>query len=290
MSMKHTVVVLVLTLLLSSDLAASDVKTISGEATYYGTPNDSPASARKKALEAARIEALAKEFGTAVSHISEQQEVADSSGERSYLSYVSALEVKGEWIADVREPEYKIELDADGDYIVTCKVTITGRALSNSAPEFRTEVLRNGNDWCNADNRFHKGDDLKLRFQAPVDGFLAVYMVDDKGNVQTLLPYLSSTRGNVPITHNKDYLFFSAAGADPAFGVPDEYSLYTDKEVEHNRVYVIFSPNEFHKALDNHSGELLPRSLSYTQFAEWLSKVRRRDPQMGMKVFNIMLQ
>ena len=144
--MKRTLLVLIFSLTLSYGMAAKDVKTISGEATYYGNANDSPASARKKALEAARINALASEFGTVLSHVSEQQDVVGTSGERSYFSSLSASEVKGEWIAEVGEPVYKVEHDADGDYMVTYKVTITARPFSNSAPEFRAEVLRNGNE------------------------------------------------------------------------------------------------------------------------------------------------
>lgn len=40
-------------------------------------------------------------------------------GESTYFSMLNESALKGEWIADVKEPDYSYELDSDGYYIVT---------------------------------------------------------------------------------------------------------------------------------------------------------------------------
>ncbi len=71
----------------------------------------------------------------------------------------------------------------------------------------------------------------------------------------------------------------------------DEYQLTCDEEdVEYNRIYIIFSPKEFSKAVDNNGvKENIPRQLSYDEFNKWLVKHRRVDEKMNvvMKVLTI---
>lgn len=266
--------------------SAQKIATIEGEYTYYGESNDSPAKAKQKALEGARINALAREFGTVISQTTIQHDLADNSGEQTYFSSLSASEVKGEWIADDGDPQFKVDLTTDGLFIVNCKIRIKARALSNLAADFKATVLRNGTSPRHADTGFRSGDDFFLSFSAPTDGYLAVYMIEGD-TALTLLPYSSSASGKVQVKHDREYVFFSARNADKTFGTPDELALMTDKGMEHNQLYVIFSPNEFTKAIDHDSGASVPRSLSHDDFVKWLAKVRRADPHMGMKVFNI---
>lgn len=267
---------------------AQNVHTISGTATYYGDDNDSPATAKRKALEMARIDALAREFGTVLSQTVIQRDEAQNSEERNYFASLSSSEVKGEWIADDGEPSFTIELDGDGHYVVRCKVRIKARDLSNKAADFKASVLRNGLTERHESTEFNSGDDMYLRFATPADGYVAVYLVCGN-DVMTLLPYMSSTSGKCKVKHNKEYVFFSAKSAEPMFGTVDEYALQTDKAKEVNQLYVLFSPNEFTKAFDKSNGDTIPRSQSYQDFVKWLAKIRRADDEMGMKVFNIII-
>ena len=52
-------------------------------------------------------------------------------------------------------------------------------------------------------------------------------------------------------------------------------------------MYVVFSPKPFSKAMDNQVNEVLPRQLPYEKFSEWLTKCRKRDPKMGLKVIHL---
>lgn len=283
---KRLLQIFLLSAAIALPVTAQTVATLTGRATYYGDDSDSPATAKNKALEMARIDALAREFGTVLSQTNVQRNEVSNGQENNFFSSLSASEVKGEWIADDGEPKFTVELDGDYHYVVTCTVKIKARALSNKAADFHALVLRNGTSDRFADTQFNNGDQIYLKFISPADGYIAAYLVCGD-EVLTLLPYLSSASGKVKVRHNKQYVFFSGADADIAYGTPDEYLLQTDQPRELNQLYLLFSPNEFTKALDTGNGDAMPRSQSYADFVKWLAKTRRADDEMGMKVFNI---
>ena len=154
---------------------AADVKTVRGEYTFYGDASDSPADCRRQALEGARLQALAKEFGTVVSQDVYQRETMTEQGESVYFSSLNATEVKGEWLGDIEEPVYETSVDTDGHIVVKCTVKGRARAISNSASEFDAMILRNGTETKFADTHFRNGDDMYLSFRSPADGYLAVW-------------------------------------------------------------------------------------------------------------------
>ena len=268
-------------------IGASDIKTVQGESTFYGESSHSLNDCKRFALEQARIAALAKEFGTTVSQDVYQRDMISGNTESNYFSMLNRTEVNGEWIADEGEPRYTVSHDADDNYVVKCVIRGTARRLTNEAVEFDAAVLRNGNEKRFADTRFRNGDDMKLFFRAPVAGYLAVYLVDDARNVYSLLPYSNNSDGIIRTSRDKDYVFFDLEKADRAFGEPDAMILTAEGDVERNQMYVIFSPTMFSRALDNGAAGSAPRSLSYDDFTDWLTKVRKRDPKMAMKVMHL---
>ncbi len=269
--------------------SADGTRTVIGEYTFYGDDNTTPKEARSRAVEEARLAALAREFGTIVTQSVISDESLKRGKEESYFRSLSETEVRGEWISDVGEPEFKISYDDDGHPVVYCKVKGIARALSNQAAEFDVAVLRNGSQLRNADTRFNSGDDMKLYFKSPQDGYVAVYMVGDDRLAYTLLPYSDNSVGSIKVMHGKEYVFFDTAKAMPEHGVVDELTLVTDNAVEHDRIYVLFSPKPFVKANDNYSGESLPRSLAFNDFHKWLTRMRKNDPTFGCKIIDIVI-
>ncbi len=288
MNTLRTYITLILLLLLSpAPLSAQGVVTVKGESTFYGESSHSLADCKRFALEQARIAALAKEFGTTVSQDIYQRDVQSGAGESNYFSMLNLTEVNGEWLSDEGEPQYTIGHDSNHNYIVTCVVRGKARKLTNEAVQFDAAVLRNGNERRFADTRFRSGDEMKLFFRAPLSGYLTVYLIDDQRNVYSILPYTNGTDGIIHVARDKDYVFFDTAKGDPQYGEPDELVMTVDGDVERNQVYVLFSPNNFNRALDNNNGAGLPRSLSYEDFTRWLNTARKRDPKMGMKVMHL---
>lgn len=282
--MKNFLVTIILFLPLT--LCAQRVQKVCGEYTYYAEGNQSPNEAKRAALEAAKLQALATEFGTVISQSTTQQESSVDGKESSYFSQLSASEVKGEWLEDLGEPEYEVEFVQDM-LVVKCRVCGRAREISNEATEFTAAVLRNGTEARFADVNFRNGDDMYLLFRTPVDGYVAAYLVDETPTAYCLLPYMDNASGQHPVRHNEEYIFFSPQKAAKGSGTVDEYTLTCTNEIERNQLYVIFSPKPFTKALDNQIDDGLPRQLSYEEFQKWLGKCRKRDTKMGVKVMHI---
>ena len=280
----------ILVLLLVSEVFAyaQGIRNVGGEYLYYADPDMSPKAAKAAAIENARIQSIAAEFGTLILHQTDQQDNLQNENESSFFMQLSTAEVKGEWIEDSKDAECEfVEMLPDGMCVYRARVYGKARAISNESPEFLSNCLKNGTTEKYADTSFRDGDDLFVSFRSPVDGYLAIYLVDQSNQAFCLLPYSDDLDGQYRVRRNKDYVFFSEAHADAEdVTYVDELVMKCDGEYEErNQLYVIFSPNAFTKAVDGQITEDLPRQLSYPVFQTWLSRCRRRDTKMGVKVF-----
>lgn len=281
---------LTLTILLSVfslTVLAQKVKTVEGEYTYHAPENVTLEQARRTALERAQAQAVADEFGTLVSQSDfTRVENSDGASKVDFLS-LGGVEAKGEWIETISEPEYNIRYEGNM-LVITCKVRGKAREIVSAQIDFTAKVLRNGTEEKFESAEFRNGDDLYLLFQSPVKGYLAVYLVDADGQAFCLLPYRSQTEGVYPVKANQRYVFFNERLA-PSSERPqvDEYVMTTDRSSESNQIYVIFSTNQFSKAVDGGVREGLPRELSQEDFHRWLAKCRKSDKDMNLRIFTI---
>ncbi|MDE6811543.1 MAG: DUF4384 domain-containing protein, partial [Muribaculaceae bacterium] len=221
----------------------AEVKTVSGEGTWYDDGNRSRKECMRLALESARIDALAKNFGTIVTQDIVQSDKVVNGRETNDFLALSSTEVKGEWISDDGQPEYEFSHDAEENLIVTCRVRGKARAITNEDVAFKALVLRNGERENNADTRFYDGDEMKILLNAASDGYVNVYLQTDEGTVYGLLPYPRDSKSEVRVKKDRDYLFFRAG--DNEFGPSDEFILPASDNKEYNRIFVLFSPSPF---------------------------------------------
>ena len=136
-------VILILAAILSPLMLCSQrVRNVHGEYTFYAEGNQSTNEAKRLALEGARLQAIAAEFGTVVTQSTVQEESLSDGSEHSYFSQLSASEVKGEWLEDSGDPEYDISF-IQGMLVVKCRVRGRARELSNEAADFSATILRN---------------------------------------------------------------------------------------------------------------------------------------------------
>lgn len=268
---------------------AQKVAVVTGDYTFYGDGTQSRVECERLALEGARNDAIAREFGTVVTQSTLSDNVINARGEQTFFSALSTTEVRGEWLDDIDEPKFDRSLDADGNFVVRCRVKGHARELSNNAVDFDVEVLRNGNTRRYADTRFRSGDDMKLFFKSPVDGYMVVYLVGLDRRAYTLLPYIQAPEGHVRVKHGQEYVFFDREKAVKEFGEFDELILQTTETLEHNRIYVLFSPKPFSKPNDDYDSETGLRSLPFNDFHSWLSKARKNDPSLGHKIIDIQI-
>lgn len=269
---------------------AQNIQKVCGEAIYYAPENITMEQAKQIALQRAKTDALAVAYGTIVSQ-NNVTTAKNENGESEINIYsLGGSEVKGEWLETIGEPEYQISYEKG---MLVVKVSVCGKAreIISAGVDFSVKVLRNGVNEKFENDSFKSGDEMFLLFRSPSDGYLAVYLIDDKGVAYCLLPYRAMPDGKVKIEANKNYLFFSQenTGGLCASSMIDEYTLTCEKQTENNFLYVIFSPNSFVKAND-YSGKqvsgdlLLPRELPFEKFQKWLTKNRTFDKEMKMEI------
>lgn len=275
--------------LLTTAAFAQKVKTVEGEYTYYAPENVTMEQAKRTALDRAMIQAIADEFGTIVSQQNATR-VENQNG-RSDIDFLSigGSEVKGEWLETIGDPIYNIRYEGDM-LIVHCKVKGEAREIVSAGIDFQAHILRNGTEDKFESEQFRSGDDLYLSFKSPVSGYLAVYLIDAESQAYCLLPYRNQTDGIYPINANQRYLFFNIKEAT-LIERPyvDEYVMTCEQESEQNQIYVVFSPNQFVKAADNQTKELLPRDLPFEDFQKWLVKCRKHDKDMNLQMIPIVI-
>ena len=259
---------------------AQKVQKVTATYTYHAPENVTLEEAKRIALDRAKIQAIANEFGTIVSQ-SNSTHVENRNGDSAvdFLS-VGGSDVRGEWIETIGDPQYDIVYE-QGMHVV--KVSVKGRIreIVSAGIDISARILRNGTEDRFESEEFRSGDDLYLSFVSPVDGYLAVYLVDAELKVYCLLPYRSQGDGIYKVSANRRYLFFNIKEAEAhERQYVDEYTMTCERSLEQNQIYVVFSPQPFAKAADNATAELLPRELSFGDFQRWLAKNKTKDKQM----------
>ena len=287
--MIHRLFIIVCLCFLCVDAFPQRTEKVYAEYIYHAPENISLEEAKRIALERAKIQAIADEFGTIVSQ-SNTTLVSNRNGESSSDFFsLGGSEVKGEWIETIAQPEYDINYEQS---MLVVKAMVSGRIreIVSAQIDIKAEVLCNGTDLKFARTDFKSGDDLYLYFQSPVNGYLAVYLLDEVSQmVFCLLPYKSSSEAVTPIEKDKSYIFFSAKHAGDKGHWVDEYTMTCTNPVERNTIYVVFSPNEFAKANSNNVDELLPQELSFEEFQRWFSEGRIKDKKMIIECKQIMI-
>lgn len=266
---------------------AGDIKRVS--ITYDYVSNDPTISleqAKQMALYQAKQRALEENFGLDVVGITSalqhsRVEGQDASSVNDVINIRETI-ARGEWIETLEE-KFIEETYSKPFWHIRVRVVGNARARSTNQPEIFYQFINNAHD---RDNRamYYDGDAIFMRFKAPVSGALCVYLVDAENMAYCLLPYLSITNGCYQIEANKDYLLFSQEEERLA----DEYTLNCQKNSEQNALYVIFSPNQFTKAIDhqagqNWRGEQMPRELSYVELMKWLARNQKQDDEMVVR-------
>ena len=288
--MIHRLFIIVCLCLLCVGTFAQRTEKVRAEYSYHAPENVSLEEAKRIALERAKIQAIADEFGTIVSQ-SNTTLVSNRNGESSSDFFsLGGSEVKGEWIETIGKPEYDINYE-QGMLVVKAMVNGRIREIVSAQIDIKAEVLCNGTDLKFARTDFKSGDDLYLYFQSPINGYLAVYLLDEVSQmVYCLLPYKSSSEAVTPIEKDKPYIFFSAKHAGDNVHIVDEYTMKCSRPNERNTLYIIFSPKEFTKANSNDVNEQLPPELPFKEFQKWLAKCRRHDAEMTTEVKSITIK
>lgn len=255
-------------------LAVYGQKTVNaqGEYVYHAPENITLEQARQVAIERARLDAIAKAFGTDVSQTN--MVTVSMKGESSETSFNSmgGTEVKGEWIADTKEPEISINYES-GMLVVGVRVWGKIREKTKVDYELSVQILCNGME----SEKFRNNDRLSVRFKSPVKGYLSIYLLDDNVHqAYCLLPYENEDGRARAIKNNETCILLSTE--DPVYPYREETILTTERTIEYDRLVFVFSKNQFAMPLTD-MGDYLPE-LSTMDFERWLQKNRIKDTEM----------
>lgn len=255
---------------------------------YYVPGDLGMDQAKHEALKEAKSAALSTKYGTIISQ-SSSMFVKDSEGE-VYENFVSFLgsEEKGEWIADLEEPEFNIGYGDEG-LVVTVSVCGLASKINSTYTDLQVKLLCNGTEPKFENDIFNNNDDFYISFRSPQSGYVAVYLTDESSKVYRLLPYSGSNLASMPVIKDTHYIFFSPKHANDDEPV-DELVLTCTKPVEFNRIHVVFSPRQLVKANDTKISDLLPSELTNAEFQQWLAKNRSKNSEITVVGKDVMIK
>lgn len=271
------------------DVQAQQIRSAKGTDLYVIPKNMTLEQAEAFAVEQAKLRIIADNFGTIVGSASTMT-MSSRNGESEASSFTfGETEVKGEWIETTNGPNIERKV-VNNEFVL--EVTIAGkiREIISAPIMYNAKVLRNGvTDNCESDS-FKQRDYMYMSFQSPESGYVSIYITDGK-DVQCLFPYEGLSAEYMKIMADKRYVFFSKENSgelDPM--KVTRCPLGCRENNEHNRIYLIFSPNKYSKAVDySASMDNMPRHLSFEEFHNWLSKLRRLDKELTCKPFDIII-
>lgn len=265
---------------------AVPIKTICGEYTYIVPDNVSREDAKRTAAERARIDALATEYGTLVSQ-DNTTFVSNRNGESDVVfQSLGGSDVRGEWLGDSDEPTFRFSVDErTGETSVYARVCGKSREITRSEVPLQIRVLRNGTQPNYESEAFRTNDDLYLSFLSPVDGYLAVFLLDDSKQVVCMLPYQAQSDGAYTVAANRQYVFFSRAQATlTERPLVDEYVMTCNAAQETNYLFCVFSTQPFFKPI-------MPNGvLSLEDFTAWRARLLRHAPHAQVSLKTIIIR
>lgn len=279
---KFALVLVTLTMIFPVTSNAQKKCTASGEYTYYAASNETLDQAKEIALERAKNQIIAENFGTVVG-VSNSTVVKNDNGQ-SDVKFISfgESEVRGEWLETIGEPHYENPYFENGILVVKVNVKGVIREIISSKIQFDARILRNGDGNKFESERFVHGDQIFVSFVSPTSGYFAIFLSDGK-TVSRLLPLQNSTEGSVEVEGGKEYVFFRRNDGQSF------YQMTCGDQSEVNRFCFVFSSHRFARPLDSRPDYGFPSELSFEDFNRWLAKCRKQDVEMSVQYKDIII-
>lgn len=271
---------ILLVIIFISFLVSYSQKTVKVSATYtYRAPETmSVEEAKRTALESAKIQAIADEFGTKITQANTSVIITENEQSQSNFYFNALSEVKGEWVEIIGEPKFEISFE-ERCVVVTCEIIGIVKELTGAEVEYEILTLKNAPNLNYATTEFDDGDDLYLYFKSPVAGYLSIFLINEnEKEAYCLLPYKKSKAGSFYIESDKEYYLFTKEKEVTDKNIVDEYTLSTSSNKEFNDLLIVFSPKEYNKSnLKIDKNLTVPRFTTTSKFNDWLSKLKLKN-------------
>lgn len=270
---------IIVCLCITGEIKSSDVKKVSCTYTYYAPESMSPEEAKRIALERAKIQAIADEYGTDMSqNNSIVINTTNGDTDSQFYSFMQSA-IKGEWIETIGSPKFNITFE-DRCVVVECKVEGRIKELSKKIVDLEILTLRNAPNVNFNTTEFKDGDELFLFFKSPISGYLNIFLLsNDDDSAFCLLPYKRNQEGSFHVEADQEYYLFSRDKGLNNKNEIDQYTLSASSAKEFNDLIIIFSPHEFNKSNLKSAQKMtsVPRYTTLNKFHEWLSKLKTRN-------------
>lgn len=233
----------------------------------------------KECISLARTEAIKKEFGELIQSRTNLMDASIDGEEMSSFYTETLLSSTAEWLEDTKKPEVKEEIDEGGKRVIIAKVWGKVREIEPVTIDLDWKILAGGTeDFCES-NKFKHKERIYIKFKAPCDGYLVIYILDSHlQQANCLLPYKNNASGYMEIKGDKEYILFDPDFDRTAF--PYNYVMTTSCPKEIDQVVLLFSPNKFTKSNTNGGDRLRPQFTSTDDFEKWLTKLRRKHKEL----------
>ncbi|MEO0894967.1 MAG: hypothetical protein AAFY71_01010 [Bacteroidota bacterium] len=286
--MKKVITIISLFLLLIPGLMAQTVKKSS--ATYQinlTRSNFSEEQACQKCIELAMIEAIEKQFGRVIvqgnSTMIENINTGENVETTQIFNMIAETYVNGEWVETIDESCERFIYEEE--FWLKCSVKGKVQELEQPKIDLTFKSLKCEQLEC-ASEDFSDGEDFFMYLKSPIDGYVTIY-IGDAETTQRILPYAEMPDGMmnaVEVKADKEYILFSKDKDELGLKYfVDEYQLYTEDEVDQNRVYVIFSKEPLVKPAlyESEVKEYdMPMQLQAENFQKWMAKQKKYNPEM----------
>lgn len=275
---------LIALMLLSQTAYSQKKKSVTGEYRMLVPTYMSREEARLTTIEQAKTEALAKEFGTIVSQTNLMLMEQNNQRSNEVFYSLGQCDVKGVWLKTEGEPIVTEQI-IEGEHWIEAKVKGIARELTSAKVNIENHLLRNGKGDEFESEEYRDGDQFYVSFQSPRNGYLAVYLLDAKRDAYLIVP-------------NKDEELFPVKRGERYVFIDDEKEqliLTTEKPMEINQVYIIFSPNKFYSEnvsvtndgidldkyrTDEFKNITRPPYIPCKKFQKWINNLRLKDTEM----------
>lgn len=251
----------------------------------YNLPSEYTAiQAKAEAIDRAKKEIIANEFGTLIQQHNTTI-VENTNGKSSiHTDMRGTSDSYGEWIETYGEPDIDLRFDQNHNMWVV-NITISGkiREITNQHADFDVRILKNEPDLRFESLDFIDGDQIYLHFKAKTDGFLAVFFDDNSGTVTLLSPYANKCE-TTAIKGRESYIFYNSKSNYYTNDGNNAYTMSCSSDIiEYNKIHVIFSSNNFILPDGDYIGDGAQMFITdSTTFRLWLTKVLGRDKQHMM--------
>lgn len=245
--------------------------------------------------ENAKLNALESVFGTSInqSNTLYNKNISTGSSVKSDIIFytVSNTLINGEWVKTIKESEPKfteqdgyrwVNVEIEGEVREIKKIPFTPEAYAISCQNLScsTEV-------------FNSGQNFYLHFKSPKNGYVSIFL-DDGENVQRLLPYSNQENtDNFQVIADKSYVLFKKSNE---IKNADEIELFTNHLMEQNRLFILFSTQEFQKPIlekdkkTDKNGYKFPPKMESKKFQVWLQKLRLFNKQIELKIIDLIIK